>query len=90
MYASAADTEVTIKSFAFAPRDITIPVGTKVTWKNGDEEVHSVISETKLFRSAGMDTGGAFSHQFDAVGSYTYRCGLHPYMKGTITVVAKP
>src|SRR5205814_8843328 len=31
--------------------------------------------------------GGTFGHRFDAVGSYTYYCRLHPEMRGTVTVV---
>jgi plastocyanin len=28
--------------------------------------------------------------QFDAAGNIAYVCGLHPTMKGTIEVVARP
>ncbi|MDQ6784073.1 MAG: amidase [Actinomycetota bacterium] len=34
---------VTITNFAFAPPNLTIKVGTTVTWTNKDEEPHTVV-----------------------------------------------
>ncbi|HET8786290.1 MAG TPA: plastocyanin/azurin family copper-binding protein, partial [Candidatus Limnocylindrales bacterium] len=31
-------------------------------------------------------TSGAYPHQFDAEGTYTFICQVHPQMKGTVTV----
>jgi plastocyanin len=33
-----------------------------------------------------LDTGGQYSHRFDAPGMYTYYCSLHPRMTGRIVV----
>ena len=76
-------------SFAFTPPEIAVPAGTKVTWKTRDQEVHAIVSETKEFRSVGLDTNDSSSSQFDEPGTYTYRCSLHPYMKGKIAVAPK-
>jgi plastocyanin len=37
--------------------------------------------------SRAVDTRGTFSHTFSTRGSFDYLCTIHPFMKGTITVV---
>ena len=83
----AAETEVSIDDFAFAPKELTIPVGTQVTWMNKDDEAHTVVSvDGKTFRSKGLDTGDKFSFTFTEPGTYEYVCSIHKQMKGTIIV----
>jgi plastocyanin len=84
--ACAADTVVNIKSFMFMPMDVHVSTGSTVTWKNLDEEPHTVTSEAGLFRSGGIDGGASFSFKFDRPGVYKYRCSIHPWMVATITV----
>jgi plastocyanin len=88
--ASAADApSVRISMFPFTPGTLTVPVGTKVTWTNRDEEPHTVFSLTKAFQSDALDTDQSFSFTFDKPGTYNYICTIHPNMKGTITVLPK-
>ncbi len=68
------------------PPTLTVPAGTTVTWTNKDEEPHNVVAEDGAFRSPGMDAQGTFSHQFTKAGTYTYVCGIHPFMKATVVV----
>ena len=42
--ATAASPAVGIKEFTYLPAQLRVPVGTKVTWTNRDEEVHTVTS----------------------------------------------
>lgn len=84
--AHADNLTITIKAFKFMTMDATVPVGSTVTWRNLDEEPHTVASETGLFHSAGLDTGQSFSFKFDKPGVYKYRCSIHPQMIGTISV----
>jgi plastocyanin len=70
----------------FSPRSLTVPVGTTVTWTNFDEDVHSVVSDTGMFKSGGLDTDEKFSYRFDKPGTYHFTCSLHPRMIGTIIV----
>ena len=84
--ANAADATVTIKSFMFMPKDVHIAAGSTVTWKNMDEEPHTVTSDTGVFRSGGIDGGGTFQFKFAQPGVYKYTCSIHPQMVGTITV----
>src|SRR5580698_53792 len=83
--AHAEDTVVTIDNFTFAPSQLTVKVGTTVTWKNHDDIPHTVVSAGK-FRSKAMDTDDSYSFTFTAAGDYTYFCSLHPHMTGTIKV----
>lgn len=85
--AAAEDTPVvSIKEFMFVPMSTTIKAGSTVTWKNLDDEAHSIVGEGGLFRSDALDQNGTFSFRFDKPGVYKVVCGLHPYMKETITV----
>jgi plastocyanin len=83
--ASAEDTKVTIDNFTFAPAELTVKVGTTVTWTNHDDIPHTVVSAGK-FRSKTMDTDDSFSFTFTAAGEYKYFCSLHPHMTGMIKV----
>lgn len=84
--AHAESTTITIKSFMFTPMDVTVPSGSTVTWKNLDEEPHTVTSDAGLFRSGGIDEGDDFRYTFTKPGVYKYRCSIHPQMVGTVTV----
>ena len=83
--ARADDTAVTIDNFTFSPAELTVKVGTTVTWTNHDDIPHTVVSPGK-FRSKAMDTDNSFSFTFTAAGDYKYFCSLHPHMTGTIKV----
>ena len=87
--AAAEENVIVIKKFMFNPMDVTVPVGTNVTWDNEDGEPHTVVSLTNDFRSQALDEKDKFSHRFDKAGTYKYICSIHPKMVGTITVVEK-
>jgi plastocyanin len=83
--AHAEETNVMIDNFTFEPRQLTVKVGTTVTWKNRDDIPHTVVSAGK-FRSKTLDTDDSFSFTFAAAGDYKYFCSLHPHMTGMIKV----
>lgn len=83
--ARCEDLAVTIDNFTFEPAQLTIKVGTTVTWKNRDDIPHTVVSAGK-FRSKTLDTDDSFSFTFTSAGEYKYFCSLHPHMTGMITV----
>ncbi len=83
--AYAEDSTVAIDNFTFAPAELTVKVGTTVTWTNHDDIPHTVVSAGK-FRSKTLDTDDGFSFTFTAAGDYKYFCSLHPHMTGTIKV----
>ena len=83
---AAATASVTIKNFDFAPMSLTVDAGATVSWRNEDEEPHTVVSENGLFRSKAIDGGETFSIKFAKPGTYKYFCTIHPRMIGTIVV----
>lgn len=82
----AQEVKIDIKEFMFGPKDLTVAVGTKVTWVNDDEIPHTVAETHKLFRSAALDTGDSYSWVFNTPGEFEYFCALHPQMIGKIVV----
>ncbi len=78
---------VAIKDMAFSPTNISVKKGTKVTWTNNDSMGHSVISENDGGpHSSVLSKGQSYSFTFDAAGTFNYICGVHPSMKGKVTV----
>jgi len=85
---TASTDSVEIKDYAFSPKTITVKKGTKVTWTNQDSVQHDVTSDTdgKGPSSELLSKGESYSFTFDEVGTFTYHCSPHPYMKGTVVV----
>jgi plastocyanin len=77
---------VVIKNFMFSPMSLTIKAGSTVTWKNLDDEPHSVVDDAGVLHSSALDRNDTYSFKFDKPGVYKIFCGIHPYMKATITV----
>jgi plastocyanin len=79
-------TKIVVKDFMFVPVSLAVKAGSTVTWANMDDEPHTVVSDTGLFRSGAMDTNESFSFKFDKPGTYHFTCSIHPRMVGTIVV----
>lgn len=79
--------EVKIDNFSFGPAELTVPVGTTVTWTNRDDIPHTVVSIDKLFKSKVLDTDEKFSFTFSKAGTYPYFCSIHPKMTGKVVVL---
>jgi plastocyanin len=85
--AETADaTKIVVKDFMFSPTPLTVKAGSTVTWINMDDEPHTVVSDTGVFKSGGMDTNESFSFKFDKAGTYHFTCSIHPRMVGTVIV----
>jgi plastocyanin len=84
--AQTSSAEVKIDNFSFGPAQLTVPVGTTVTWTNRDDIPHTVVSDDKRFKSKALDTDEKFSYTFAKPGTYPYFCSLHPKMTGKIVV----
>jgi plastocyanin len=78
--------EVKIDNFSFGPMELTVPVGTTVTWTNRDDIPHTVVSIDQLFKSKVLDTDEKFSFTFSKSGTYPYFCSIHPKMTGKVVV----
>lgn len=85
--ASGGGDSVTIAGFAFDPPTVTTKVGSTVTWSNTDAAPHSVAWDDGTEGSGTLAKGGTpYERTFDAPGTFTYACGIHPAMKGTVVV----
>jgi len=84
--APAGGNTVTISNFSFSPATLTVSVDATVTWTNKDSVTHTIVSDTGVFDSGNMARNASFSYTFNTAGTYTYHCGPHPIMKGTIVV----
>jgi len=78
--------DVKIDNFTFGPAELTVSVGTTITWTNRDDIPHTVVSTDKVFKSKVLDTDEAFSFTFSAPGTFPYFCSIHPKMTGTVVV----
>ena len=83
---TADSTKIVAKDFMFNPTPLTVKAGSTVTWTNLDDEPHTVVSDTGLFKSGGMDTNESYSFKFERPGTYHFTCSIHPRMVGTIVV----
>ncbi|GLQ90385.1 cupredoxin domain-containing protein [Dyella flagellata] len=79
--------QVAIQNFAFAPKTLSVPAGTRVVWTNRDDEPHVITSAGAMFASSkALDGGDTYAVTFSKPGTYTYYCSIHPMMVGTIIV----
>ena len=84
--AGAADAEIV--DFSFSPGELSIPVGSTVTWRNTGEAPHTVTAEDGSFDSDMIAAGGSWSRTFDSAGTFAYFCAFHPDMAGVLTVTS--
>ncbi len=80
-------TTVKISNFKYEPATLTIHVGETVKFVNQDEEPHTVTAKDGSFNSKGLDTNQDWIYTFTQTGTFPYFCTIHPFMKGTITVL---
>jgi amicyanin len=70
------------------PATVTIKVGDTVGWTNHDDIGHTVSFAGPGINSKVLQRNDRFSHAFDAPGTYTYICSIHPFMHGTVVVTS--
>jgi plastocyanin len=83
---SNASAQLKVDNFKFGPDKLTVTKGTDVTWTNQDDIPHSIVLTALGIRSQVLDTDKTFSYRFDKAGTFTYICGLHPFMHGQVVV----
>ena len=87
-HAFAKDTKVAIDNFTFAPAEIVVTTGSRVTWTNNDDIPHTVTDadNPRTIKSPPLDSGESYTRVFEKPGTYHYFCSLHPHMQGTVVV----
>jgi len=88
---SSSSKEVIVETYKmkFIPAQITIEVGDTVIWKNIEKrQYHSVwFKQFDTEEPEYFFPDEIYKRSFYKVGKYSYECGPHPRMKGTVTVV---
>jgi len=69
----------------FFPAEQSIAAGDTVEWTNQMGFDHTVSADDGSFDSK-LGGGQKFSHTFNSAGSFPYKCRIHPFMTGKITV----
>ncbi len=86
----AASATVVIERFAFSPAEISAPAGARIVFLNRDQMPHAIVGENangEVFRSPErIDEDETFSVVLTTPAEIDFHCGLHPTMKGRITV----
>lgn len=76
----------------FSPNQLTISPGTPLTWKNHTQEPHTIVSDdcrsrtTCSFDSGFLRPNARFTLPPLKPGRYPYHCGIHPFMRGILTI----
>lgn len=79
--------QIGMKGIAFDPKEVTVAVGTTVTWKNLEDIPHNVVAEEGAdFQSDTFGKGGTYEFKATKPGTVKYVCTIHPGMEGTLTV----
>jgi plastocyanin len=86
MAAGPSTVDVKIDNFSFAPATLTVKAGTQITWTNGDDIPHTVVSDDHAFKSKVLDTDEKFTFMASKAGTYSYFCSIHPKMTGKVVV----
>lgn len=83
---------VLLQGFAFSPPEMTVVVGTEVTWLNQDGAPHNITFVDGSNTSENFFQGETFTVDFDTPGSFAIYCSLHGSpdgsgMAGVVNVV---
>ena len=90
--AAAGEEAVRIDGSQFDPAELTISVGTEVSWVNADSFGHTVTEGTDgtpvddPIIDEDIAQNATVSVTFDEPGTYEITCRIHPSMQMTITV----
>lgn len=88
---SMVDNEPDLTNWHFDPAEVTVPAGSTVVWVNRGKEEHTVTSDPESrekFDSGYKKRGASWQRVFSRPGRFSYYCAPHPWMKGTVVVVA--
>jgi plastocyanin len=78
---------IQIQNFAFHPPTITVTPGFKVSVTNTDQTTHTFSAVNGSFDSGDLNGGASVSVTAPTKpGTYAYRCNIHQYMHGVLTV----
>ena len=74
----------------------TLGIDNRIVWKNNDLVMHTVSSSdnqqyyneyTYQFESGFIEPNDTYEYTFIEAGEYPYHCDIHPWMRGTVTIM---
>ncbi|MFQ5603972.1 MAG: cupredoxin domain-containing protein [bacterium] len=78
---TGGDVTIAMKDNFFSPRNVTVNPGAKITWNNSGRKKHTSTSDTGLWDSGTVNTGGSYSWTVPADAqdgtSFPYFCIFH-------------
>ena len=69
--------EIWLEYKAYNPTQLTVAVGTTVTFTNKDNANHSVTETGNLFDSGTIKSGNSYTYQFNTAGTFYFYCNYH-------------
>lgn len=75
--AGANEVIIEMVDFEYSQKELTIPVGTIVTWVNNGTKRHSATADDGSFNTGLFDPGQSVSITFNTPGEFQYFCELH-------------
>lgn len=86
-HAGGAVTTIIIKNFAFSPSRVTVKPGSKIKVINKDGVTHTLTSLSNKFNTGDVNPGQTKTFTAPTKpGHYPYRCNIHQFMTGMLTV----
>lgn len=86
---STAAVTVTIQNFQFSPQPVQAKVGDVVAWTNKDGAPHSATMDDGTCDTDTIASNSTAMLVFNAAGTYTYHCKIHPGQMKDVTVVVQ-
>ncbi len=78
---------VGMKALKFSPKNAKVKVNQQVDFKWDESVAHNVVFDKTRKSKTLAKKGSIWSTKFDKVGTYKYKCTLHPGMDGKVDVV---
>jgi len=77
-------------SWQFSPENISVVIGVNstVTWVSNSLSYDTITSRDGAFSSPPVAPGQTYSYTFTQPGTYDYYCVYHPWMVGSVKVLA--
>ena len=90
--ANTATRTIIIRGTGLSDKDITIPQGDTVVWRNADTANHQIVSVSGVFASPVLRPGQSYSFTFQNAGTFRYRDALdaRDRFKGVVRVRLVP
>ncbi len=89
MTSKVTDHQIEISGFAFIPKELKVNVGDTITWINRDIVPHNIFDSTDK-KSISPDLATGETYTFVVESPMLYECGLHPSMKGNLSLYDTP